>query len=143
MATSTCADSWECGAFYEIPRTRAAAPLLRAGEPFQYRRKASLAMHALSEYIGAERVNDVQARKVVVDESGNETEVSMDDWVEVGVFAAADAGEPYLQKHRIRSGKQSITVTVPRNPTGAGIDPEQLLIDLKTDDNIKTVMAKS
>jgi hypothetical protein len=30
-------------------------------------------------------------------------------------------------------------VTVPRKPTRAGIDPDHQLIDLKTDDNIKTV----
>ena len=65
---------------------------------------------------------DVRARKVVVDEAGVETEVPMDDWVEVGVFGE---GEPYMQKHRIRSGKQTITVTVPRKPARAGIDPEQ------------------
>ena len=87
---------------------------------------------------------DVQARKVVVDEAGVETEVPMDDWVEVGVFAPAEKGEepgkpPYLQKHRIRSGQQSITVTVPSRPTHTGIDPNYLLIDLKTDDNAKTV----
>ena len=79
---------------------------------------------------------DVRARKVVVDEAGIETEVPMDDWVEVGVF---DEGEPYLQKHRIRSGQQTITVTVPRKPTRAGIDPENLLIDLETENNIKDV----
>ena len=53
---------------------------------------------------------DVQARKVVVDQAGVETEVPMDDAVEVGVFAE---GEASVQKHRIRSGKQTITVTVP------------------------------
>jgi hypothetical protein len=83
---------------------------------------------------------DVRARKVVVDEAGNETEVPMDDWVEMGVFGD---GEPYLQKHRIRSGKQTITVTAPQKPARAGIDPHYLLIDLETDDNIKTVRAKS
>jgi hypothetical protein len=36
----------------------------------------------------------VRARKVVVDEAGVETEVPMDDWLEVGVF---DEGAPYLQ----------------------------------------------
>jgi ABC-2 type transport system permease protein len=91
---------------------------------------------------------DVRARKVVVDEAGVETEVPMDDWVQVGVFAPADKGEEsdnplYRQMQRIRSGKQIITVTVPRKPTRAGIDPNQLLIDLKTDDNITTVRAKS
>jgi hypothetical protein len=80
---------------------------------------------------------DVQARKVVVDEAGVETEVPMDDWVEVGVF---DAGEPYLQKRRIRSGKQTVTVMVPQKPDRAGIDPRHLLSDLgETDDNVKAV----
>lgn len=59
---------------------------------------------------------------MVVDSAGVETEVPMDDWVEVGVFAPAEKGEepgkpPYLQTHRILSGKQTITVTVPREPT--------------------------
>jgi len=87
---------------------------------------------------GAWRVTlDVQARKVVVDEAGVETEVPMDDWVEVGVFCA---GESYLQKHRIRSGTQTITVTVPQKPARAGIDPRHLLSDIgETDDNIKVV----
>ena len=79
---------------------------------------------------------DVRARKVVVDEAGIETEAPMDDWVEVGVFGE---GEPYMEKHRIRSGQQTITVTVPRKPTRAGIDPENLLIDLDTENNIKDV----
>ena len=42
----------------------------------------------------------------------------MDDQIEIGVFAGADVkglGEAlYLQRHRIRSGAQRITVTVPR-----------------------------
>jgi len=80
---------------------------------------------------------DIHARKVVVDEAGVVTEVPMDDWLEIGVF---DAGELYLQKHRIRSGKQTITVMVPRKPARAGIDPRHLLSDLgETDDNIKAV----
>jgi ABC-2 type transport system permease protein len=80
---------------------------------------------------------DVRARKIVVDEAGVETEVPMDDWTEVGVF---DEGEPYLRKHRIRSGKQTITVTVPQKPARAGIDPWHLLSDLgDTDNNIKSV----
>ena len=201
-------------AFYDVPRTRAAAPLLRATEPFLYRRKASLAMHALSEYIGADQVDaalrrlfaahasgtpplpttldlyrelqavtpaslhsllhdlfaantfwelettqatavqtaegtwqvtlDVRARKVVVDAAGIESDVPMDDWVEIGVFAPQEKGDepdqpPYRQKHRLRSGEQTIVVTVPRKPTRAGVDPNDLLIDLKTDDNIKRV----
>jgi hypothetical protein len=80
---------------------------------------------------------EVQARKVVVDEAGVQTELPMDDWIEVGAF---DEGEQYLQKHRIRSGKQTIAVTVPQKPTRAGIDPRHLLSDLgEIDNNIKAV----
>ena len=63
---------------------------------------------------------EVRGRKFVVDEEGVETEVPMDDWIEVGIF---DEGERYLQKHHLGSGKQTITVTVPQKPARAGIDP--------------------
>jgi hypothetical protein len=87
---------------------------------------------------GAWRVTlDVRARKVVVDEAGVEADVPMDEWVEVGVYAADDGtSEPlYLRKHRVRSGRQAISVTVPRVPSRAGIDPRRLLIDTEGDDN--------
>ncbi len=87
---------------------------------------------------------DVRARKVVVDESGVETEVPMNDSVEIGIFDDKGLNEPiYLQKHRIRAGKQTLTVTVPRQPTRAGIDPRYLLIDGKTDDNVKEVRVQN
>ena len=44
-----------------------------------------------------------------------------------------------MQLHRIRSGSQTITVTVPGKPTGAGIDPHNLLADRDENDNIKNV----
>ena len=86
---------------------------------------------------------DVRARKVVVDSEGLETEVPMDDLVEVGVFAPAGdggLGEPlYLRMHRIRSGEQRITVTVPSKPARGGIDPRNLLIDVEAGDNVREV----
>jgi aminopeptidase N len=199
----------------EVPRSRAAVPLLRAAnDDFLAYYKGPFALYALSEYIGKERVNsalrsllakhstgvpplpttldlyrdlqavtpgslqyllhdlfeantfweleteraiakqteastwqvtlDVRGRKVVVDEAGVETEVPMDDWVEIGVFAPAEEGEEgdeplYVQKHRIRSGPQRITVVVPTRPAWAGIDPRYLLIDLETGDNVEEV----
>ncbi|HET7229767.1 MAG TPA: hypothetical protein VFJ16_07190 [Longimicrobium sp.] len=93
---------------------------------------------------GAWRVTlDVRARKVVVDTAGTQTEVPMNDPVEIGVYAAGhhgEAGAPlYLRVHRVRSGEQRITVTVPRKPSRAGIDPRNLLIDDQPDDNISEV----
>jgi len=89
---------------------------------------------------------DVRARKVVADPAGVETEVPIDEWVEVGVFAPAGEGEElseplYVQKHRIRSGQQTITVTAPRKPVGAGIDPYHVLDweEGEDDDNIEGV----
>jgi len=87
----------------------------------------------------------VRARKVTVDSAGVETEVPMDEWVPVGVFAptetqGADFGETlYLRMHRIRSGEQTITVTVPKKPSDAGIDPYVVLIDLERFDNVEEV----
>lgn len=87
---------------------------------------------------------DVQAKKVIVDPSGFETNVPMDEWIEVGVFAPAEKGDGvgkplYVQKHRIRTGKQTITITVAEAPRRAAIDPYHLMIDLDTDDNYKRV----
>ncbi|HEX7241748.1 MAG TPA: hypothetical protein VF263_15820 [Longimicrobiaceae bacterium] len=62
----------------------------------------------------------------------------MSDLVEVGVYAAG--GEPlYRRMHRVRSGEQRITVTVPGIPARAGIDPRNLLIDVKPADNLAEV----
>jgi hypothetical protein len=89
---------------------------------------------------------NVRARKVVVDEAGVETDLPMDELVEIGVFGPAEEddelGEPlYVQMHRIRSGEQTITVTVPSPPVLAGIDPNHLLdwVEGEDDDNIETV----
>jgi len=87
---------------------------------------------------------DVHARKVVVDSDGVETELPMDDLVEIGIYAAAhgsDNGDPlHLRMHRVSSGAQRITVTVPREPARAGIDPRHLLIDVDLDDNVAGVV---
>jgi hypothetical protein len=87
---------------------------------------------------------EVEAHKVVVDTMGTETDMPMDDLVEIGVYAPAEAGEEagdagdllYLAMHRIRIGPQTITITVPARPARAGIDPRHLLIDVQPSDNV-------
>ncbi len=192
------------------PPIRTGLPLLRAMDPWANYRKGPYAMHALSEYVGEERVNgalrslvgkkassfattldmyrelqavtpdslkpllhdlfevnawwtfdtkrvtavrteantwqvtlEVEARKVVGDSAGIEREVPMSEWVEIGIFAAAEPGEVlgkplYVQRHRIASGRQTITVTVPQEPARAGIDPYNLL-DWEEGDNIEPI----
>ncbi len=90
---------------------------------------------------------DVKARKTVIDEAGVETELPMDEPVEIGIFARAEEGRGelsaplHLEQHRIRSGQQTITVTVPRQPVLAGIDPRHLLDweENEDDDNVDGV----
>ena len=86
---------------------------------------------------------DVVGRKARADGAGKETEVPMDDIVEIGVFAPggeAGLGAPlYLQRHRVRSGRQTIRVTVPREPARAGVDPYGKLIDRQRQDNVADV----
>ena len=86
---------------------------------------------------------DVQARKVVADSAGIETEVPMYEWTEDGIFATVKGGERveplYLQKHHIISGKRQIKVSVPGKPTCAGIDPYKLLTDTVGGDNVEEV----
>jgi len=87
---------------------------------------------------------EVRARKVTVNPAGVETEQPMNDWVQIGAFAptgsGADFGQTlYLRRHRIRAGRQTLTFTVPRKPSDAGIDPYHLLIDLEPFDNVGKV----
>ncbi|HEV2146160.1 MAG TPA: M1 family aminopeptidase [Longimicrobiaceae bacterium] len=88
---------------------------------------------------------DVVAKKMRADSVGNETEVPMNDLVEIGVFAPGDGpGEPlYLERHRIRSGAQTIRVTVPQRPARAGIDPRRKLIDRQREDNVADVETRA
>ena len=94
----------------------------------------------------------VEAEKYEADSIGREQRVPMNDFVDVGVFAGpaddSDPGAPlYLQKHRIRSGEQTITITVPRAPARVAIDPYRKLIERELSegagtDNIAEVATK-
>jgi hypothetical protein len=83
---------------------------------------------------------DVRARKITVDTAGRVRELPMHDLVEIGAFADS-AGDTagasvYRALHRIRSGRQRITITVPAGAAWAGVDPRHLLFDLDPQDNV-------
>jgi hypothetical protein len=77
----------------------------------------------------------VRARKVRADSLGTETELPLDDRVEIGVFGASREVPLYLAKHRIRTGAQTVRVIVKELPERAGIDPLHKLIDRAIEDN--------
>ena len=77
---------------------------------------------------------ELQTRKLRSGELGEETEMALDDPIDVGVFDAD--GEPlYFEKHRFTSASKELTVNVDREPVRAGIDPYRKLIDRHPDDN--------
>lgn len=89
---------------------------------------------------------DVNARKVVVDTKGLETEVPMNDLVEIGVYGAGSNATRgvrlYRALHRIKSGQQKISLVVNARPVRGGIDPRYLLIDDEPSDNMKEISAR-
>jgi ABC-type transport system involved in multi-copper enzyme maturation permease subunit len=83
---------------------------------------------------------DVHARKFRSDNVGHQTEIPMNDLVEIGVFGKGKSGlgEPlYLERQRIHSGKQTIRVIVASEPGRAGIDPYDKVIDRTRGDNMR------
>jgi ABC-2 type transport system permease protein len=77
---------------------------------------------------------EVEAKKVRSDAEGMQTDVPMDDWIDIGVLGADDV-PLYLKKHRLKSGRSTLTVEVTGQPARAGIDPVNKLIDKRPDDN--------
>jgi hypothetical protein len=89
---------------------------------------------------------EVDAHKVHADSAGSETEVPINDMIEMGIFAPAQPGQIlgkplYLQKHRVRTGTQTITITVKERPARGGIDPYSLL-DWEEGDNVEGIEVK-
>ncbi len=81
---------------------------------------------------------EVMSKKFRASESGEETEVELDDWIEIGLLD--DDGEfLYREKHQLSDEKTTLTVTVDAKPAKAGIDPIVMLVDRNPDDNVKSV----
>lgn len=83
----------------------------------------------------------VAARKLRADELGQESEVPLADYVDIGVFAApgpgdGDLGKPlFLERRKLTAAETTIEVVVDGQPARAGIDPYNKLIDRAPRDN--------
>jgi ABC-type transport system involved in multi-copper enzyme maturation permease subunit len=82
---------------------------------------------------------EVTAQKLRADGSGIETATPMNDFVDVGIFARGKDDPLYLRRHRIRTGKQTLRIIVPQEPSRAGVDPYRKLIERERDDNMVEV----
>jgi len=90
---------------------------------------------------------DVEARKFRADGRGLETEVDIDDWIDIGVFGPSESGRGrdetvlYMKKYHITEPRTRLEVVVDGVPARAGIDPYNRLIDRDSDDNMRSVSA--
>jgi aminopeptidase N len=89
---------------------------------------------------------DVEARKLYADGKGKETEAPLDEPFDIGVFTAEPGKKDFnaesvllFERRPIRTGKQTITLTVDKQPKFAGVDPYNKRIDRNSDDNVKRV----
>lgn len=82
---------------------------------------------------------NVIGQKVRADSIGAETPTPMNDLVEVAVFEKERDEPIYLARHRIQSGKQTLRIVVPREPSRAGLDPYKKLIETGREDNVVEV----
>lgn len=87
---------------------------------------------------------EVETKKFKADAKGNETEVPVNDFIEIGAFAKPAKDQRYgkvlhRQRLQMKTGKGQYTFTVEEEPEKAGIDPLRLLIDRLPEDNMKKV----
>lgn len=86
----------------------------------------------------------LESKKYKADELGKETEVPINDYIEIGAFAAPEKGKKYgksLYRQLVRITKKDNTFTfiTDEMPDKAGIDPNSLMIDRMPKDNLKEV----
>lgn len=87
----------------------------------------------------------VQANQYQVDGQGAETEKTLSQMIDIGLFThdpddlSIEKSPLYLQKHRIHSGENVIKLIVDQMPTHAAIDPYVRFIDRDTNDNVITL----
>jgi ABC-2 type transport system permease protein len=89
---------------------------------------------------------EVVAEKVRADVNGAETPAKVNEWIDVGLFAAGEGGALgealYLQPHRIRGGRQTVRVTIGAAPAYAGVDPYRMVIERNGADNVVAVAVR-
>jgi len=80
----------------------------------------------------------VMAKKRKSDELGKETDVLLNDWIDIGVLD--EKGVPlFLEKRKIEKEETVFVLTVDKKPAKAGIDPLNKLIDRRPKDNVIAV----
>ncbi len=93
---------------------------------------------------GYEVTVEVTAKQYEDDGHGKETEEPLDSWFDLAVFPKTD--EPlegvrplYIEKHRLRSGKQTLTVRTSKKPGIVALDPFHKRIERSAGNNSRII----
>jgi hypothetical protein len=78
----------------------------------------------------------LQSQKLHANRLGVETEIPIDDWIDIGVLGK-DEKELYLQKHKINQPEMAFEIVVGEQPVEAGIDPYVTLIGHNPNDHVR------
>lgn len=80
----------------------------------------------------------VEAKKIKSDSIGNEVNVPIKDWVEIGFYKDQDEKELfYTEKVFLQNESQTIQLKLPEKPVKAAIDPKRLYVERVINDNSK------
>ncbi|MFT6134285.1 MAG: hypothetical protein ACJAZM_000774 [Cyclobacteriaceae bacterium] len=110
-----------------------------------FENKTTLAEYEMLEDSTYEVSLNLNIIKYQADSLGNESTVSLGDWIDVGVFATDADGEDkliYLEKHQFNQQENELIIQVAEKPVKAGIDPINKLIDRNPKDNVKELDLK-
>jgi len=81
---------------------------------------------------------EAKARKLRADGQGVESEIPIDDWIDIAVFGA-ESEVLLLEKRHITDANVAFDLLVDKRPTRAGIDPYNKLVDRDSNDNVQRV----
>lgn len=87
----------------------------------------------------------LNTKKMEADSLGQETQIPMNYWIDVGVYGKDEQGEDkllYLEKHYFDKDDTKLKIKVNSKPIKAGVDPLNKLIDRNPGDNIKSLTKK-
>jgi ABC-2 type transport system permease protein len=87
----------------------------------------------------------ISAEKLRADSSGMETNIPINDWIDIGIYGRDEKGKDkfiYLKKHKITQKENTFKIIVNEKPRKGGIDPLHKLIDRHSGDNTKGLVKK-
>lgn len=85
---------------------------------------------------------EIEASKYRLDTEGEEQQVAINDWIDIGIYAENTDEVLYLKKHKITQQKTTIEIIVDQKPYKAGVDPLHKLMDRKVEDNSSIIDEK-